>query len=108
MSLSEFPKARIGRWPMCWLNADRFSRFVVDEVDLRLSHEDGFAVLHLKFGDDAGADDLSGRDSIHLGCPGTHEFNTTAGHDEYVKTARAQVNSLVPAAVDKHTRCKAA
>ena len=61
------------------------------KVDFGLSHEDWLAADDLKFRDDAGADHLRGRDSIHLGSPGTHEFDATAGNDEHLKTARAQV-----------------
>ena len=47
-SPSELPKAAIGRRPMKRVDADRFARLVVYEVDLRQPHEHRPAVAHLE------------------------------------------------------------
>jgi len=44
-------------------DADRRSRLVVDEGDLRLAHQHGLAVLQFVFQLDGAADDLLGRDA---------------------------------------------
>jgi len=63
------------------LNADGFTRLVVDKVDFRQPHQHGRAVAQLETGLDAAADDLLGRNAVDLFRPGAHELDAAAGHD---------------------------
>ncbi len=76
---------------MCELMPTRFALFVINEVDLRQPHEYRFAILHVKFGLDAAADDLLRRNAIDLLRPGPHELDAAAGDDERLEIIGAQV-----------------
>src|SRR5262245_748730 len=73
------------------VDADRFARAVVDELDFRFFEEQRLAVVPFVFDDAAATDDLLRRNSVRLLNPRPHEFDTAARDDERLKSIRAQV-----------------
>src|SRR6516165_5969842 len=66
-------------WPPCDKSVDGhgLANLVVDEVDLRQSHQHRLAISHLKLGLNGAANDLLGRNAIDLFCPRTHKLDST-------------------------------
>ncbi|MNT06151.1 hypothetical protein D3C72_1408050 [compost metagenome] len=79
------------------LAADEFidghglARAVVVVVQLGQAHQHRLAVLHLKFGDEGGADDLLRRNAVDVLRPGAHELDFAARHDVGLEAIAAQV-----------------
>ena len=81
----------MGRRPMCWLMPIGLAGFVVNEVELRQTHQHGLAVADFELRLDAAADDLFRRDAIDLFRPGAHELDAAAGDDEGLETVCPQI-----------------
>ncbi len=73
------------------LNADGFAGLVIDEIQLRQSHDDGLTVAHFILRLDAAADDLVRRDAIDAFRPRPHELDAAAGDDEGLEAVGAQI-----------------
>src|SRR5262245_45535038 len=73
------------------MDANRFSRPVIDMVHLRQLHEHGLAVAQVELHLRPAADDLLGWNPVYPLHPRTHEFDATAGDDEGLEAAAAHV-----------------
>ena len=75
------------------VDANRLVTLVINEVQLRQTHENGFAIAHFKLRLDAATDDLPRRNAINPLRPRAHEFDAPAGNDEVREAVRSQIGA---------------
>src|SRR5687768_16129030 len=77
--------------PALSLDADRYSRLVVHQVDFGQLHQHRDTVTKLVPELATAPDYLLRRDAVHLLGPGSHELDPAAGHDEGLEAVGPEV-----------------